>query len=130
MQADEQAIRAVVQYWHELTAKGDVAGVLSLMAEDAVFLVSGKPAMNGKAAFEKGLRDVLKRARIESSAQVKEVLVSGDLACATTQLSVKVVPIDGSKPAHRVGPTLTVFSRSNGAWLLKRDANLLTDGGA
>jgi uncharacterized protein (TIGR02246 family) len=56
MQADERAIRAVVQSWHELTAKGDVAGVLSLMAEDAVFLVSGKPAMNGRAAFEKGLR--------------------------------------------------------------------------
>ena len=130
MQADEQAIRAAIQSWHELTAKGDVPGVLSLMTEDAVFLVSGKPVMSGKAAFEKGLRDVLKQVRIESSAQVKEVLVSSDLACATTQLSVKMVPIDGSKPTSRVGPTLTIFSRANGAWLLKRDANLLTDSDA
>src|SRR5438552_9949446 len=101
MTTDEQAVRAVIQTWHERTAKGDVDGVLSLMSEDAVFRAAGKPAISGKAAFEHALRAVLAHGRIESSAQVEEVLVSGDLACATTQLAVKVVPNDGSAPASR-----------------------------
>jgi uncharacterized protein (TIGR02246 family) len=131
MHKDEQAVRAVIQSWHERAANGDIAGILSLMTEDATFLVAGKPAMSGKAAFEKGLRALLAQSRIESAAKVEEVLVSGDLACATTQLSVKVIPNDGAAPASRHGSTLTVFSRSgNGAWLLKRDANLLTNGAA
>ena len=80
MQADEQAIRAAIQSWHELTAKGDVPGVLSLMTEDAVFLVSGKPAMSGKAAFEK-TRDVLVgQVRIELRLPLLGLLV--DPACA------------------------------------------------
>jgi uncharacterized protein (TIGR02246 family) len=126
MPTDDEAIRAVIQTWHERTAKGDVEGVLSLMTEDAVFLAAGKPAVNGRAAFEQGLRAVLAHGRIESSAQVDEVMVSGDLAFATTQLAVKVIPNDGSAAASRHGPTLTVFQRSgDGAWRLKRDANLL-----
>jgi len=128
MQTDEQALRAVIKSWHERTANGDVAGVLSLMTEDAIFLLAGKPAMSGKAAFEKSLRAVLAQSRIESSAQVEEVLVSGDLACVRTRLTVTVIPDNGSAPTARHGPTLTVFVRSDtGTWLLKRDANLLAE---
>src|SRR4051794_9407199 len=115
MQTDEQAVRSAIERWHACTARGDVPGVLSLMTEDAIFLVAGKPPMSGKAAFEKGLRAVLARGRIESSAQVEEVLVSGDLACARTQLSVKLTHDDGSAPSSRHGPTLSVFHRAEGA---------------
>jgi uncharacterized protein (TIGR02246 family) len=127
MLQDEDAIRALIQLWHERTASGDVPGVLSLMTDDAVFLTAGRPAMTGKAAFEKVLRTALESARIESSANVEEVLVSGDLACARAFLSVRVIPMNGPAGAKRHGPTLSVFVRSReGAWLLKRDANLLS----
>jgi uncharacterized protein (TIGR02246 family) len=127
MHPDEKAVREVIQLWHERTASADVAGVLALMTEDATFLVAGKPVMRGKAEFEKGLRSVLESGRIESTAQVDEVLVSGDLACARTSLAVNIIPKDGSASNRRSGPTLSVFARSaQGAWLLKRDANLLT----
>jgi len=126
MQTDEAAIRAAIHKWHEYTANGNVEGVLSLMTDDVMFLIAGKPAMCGKAAFENGLRGALKQAQIQSSPQVEEVLVSGDLACARTQLFVKMIPHDGSVPVERHGPTLTLFWRSGtSAWLLKRDANLL-----
>jgi uncharacterized protein (TIGR02246 family) len=128
MQQDEQTVRETIHQWHAHTKSGNVSAVLSLMADDVVFLVAGKPVMSGKAEFERGLRTVLEKGRIESAAQVEEVLVSGDLACAMTSLEVSVVPKDGSAPARRHGPTLSVFSRSaQGVWLLKRDANLLTN---
>jgi uncharacterized protein (TIGR02246 family) len=40
---DEQAIRTLVSLWHTATAAGDVDTVLTLMAEDVVFLVPGHP---------------------------------------------------------------------------------------
>ena len=52
-------------------------------------------------------------------------MVSGDLACMWTQLSVEVTPPGGGEPTRRAGHTLTVLRRENGRWLLARDANLL-----
>jgi uncharacterized protein (TIGR02246 family) len=126
MNEDEKAVREVIRTWHERTARGDIAGVLSLMEEDAMFLVTGKPPMSGRAEFEKGLQAILSHNRIESTASVEEVRVSGDLAYARTQLSVTVVPNNGSAPKSRQGSTLTIFRRvASGSWLLSRDANLL-----
>ena len=126
MDSDEKAVRDVIKTWHERTAKGDIAGVLSLMEEDAMFLVAGKPPMSGRAAFERGLQALLTHSRIESTASVEEVCVSADLAYARTQLSVKIIPNSGAAPQNRQGFTLTIFRRAaSGSWLLSRDANLL-----
>ena len=40
MSTDERAIRDLVAVWHSATPKGNVDTVLSLMAEDVVFLMS------------------------------------------------------------------------------------------
>jgi uncharacterized protein (TIGR02246 family) len=126
MDADEKAVRQLIKTWHERTARGDIAGVLSLIEDDAMFFVAGRPPMSGRAAFETGLRALLSHSRIESTASVEEVRVSGTLAYARTQLSVMVIPNDGSAPQSRQGFALTIFSRAaSGLWLLSRDANLL-----
>ena len=80
MDTDEQAIRDLVAQWHRATAAGDVDTVLGLMSEDVVFLVAGKPPMEGRSTFEKGLRSLLKSHRIDSSGEVQECVVAGDLA--------------------------------------------------
>jgi uncharacterized protein (TIGR02246 family) len=46
MQDDEQELRQLVSTWMAATKAGDVETVLSLMADDAVFLV---PPQEGKA---------------------------------------------------------------------------------
>jgi uncharacterized protein (TIGR02246 family) len=79
MNTDEQAISDLIALWHRATAAGDVDTVLSLMAEDAVFLV-GQPPMRGRDAFERGLRGLLTQHRIESTGDVQELEVSGSLA--------------------------------------------------
>ena len=50
MQSDEQQIRQLVATWMTATRDGDVETVLSLMADDVVFLVTGQPPMR-KADF-------------------------------------------------------------------------------
>jgi uncharacterized protein (TIGR02246 family) len=126
MTTDEQAIRNLVAKWHRATAAGDVDSILGLMAEDVVFLVAGKPPMKGRSSFEKGLRGLLKSHRVESSGDVQEVLVSGDLAYCWTLLKVRVTPLAGGSANERSGSTLSILRKqANGSWVLARDANLL-----
>ena len=51
MRSDEEQIREVVTTWMSATKAGDLDTLLSLMAEDVVFLVPGQPPMVGKASF-------------------------------------------------------------------------------
>jgi len=50
MQKDEQAIRELVNRWMVASKNGDAATVLSLMADDVIFMVPGREPF-GKQAF-------------------------------------------------------------------------------
>ena len=127
MSDDEAAIRDLVSLWHSATAKGDVVTVLGLMAADVVFLVPGKDPMRGRGAFEKALRGLLEQHRIESSADIQEIEVAGNLAYSWTTLKVRVLPLAGGSAMVREGSTLSVLRKEpQGNWVMLRDANLLT----
>ena len=127
MTPDEQAIRDLVARWHGATFDGDVETVLGMMAEDVVFLVAGQPPMRGRGAFESGLRKLLVTHRIKSSGEVQEVAVSGDLAYCWAQLAVSIVPKAGGEVVSRAGSALSILRKqANGAWLVVRDANMLS----
>lgn len=127
MNADEQAIRDLVAQWHEATAVGDVETVLGLMAEDVVFLVAGQPPMQGRVAFERGLRGLLRSHRVETSGDIQEVQVAGDLGYCWSILNVRVIPLAGGSAVTRSGSALSILRKhADGAWVIVRDANLLT----
>jgi uncharacterized protein (TIGR02246 family) len=124
---DEQAIRDAVALWHRATAAGDVDTVLTLMSDDATFLVAGQPPMRGRVRFESGLRNLLTQHRIESTADIQEVEVSGDLAYCWTNLTVRVIPVAGGDGKVRAGSALSIFRKqSDGSWVLIRDANMIS----
>lgn len=127
MLSDEDQIRALVQTWQSATKAGDVDTVLSLMTDDAVFLVSGRPPMH-KAEFAALSRvpPGSPRPKFEGTSEIQEIQVSGDMAFIWTKLSVTVTPPGAGVPIERAGHTLTVFRRVRGKWLLARDANLLS----
>jgi uncharacterized protein (TIGR02246 family) len=126
MSSDEADIRALIQRWHDATARGDVDAVLALMSEDVEFFVAGKEPMKGRAVFAAGLHSLLKTHRIVSSGDVREVQVSGDLAFAVSLLQVRIIANDSGRESLRSGHALSVFRRqADGSWLLIRDANLL-----
>jgi uncharacterized protein (TIGR02246 family) len=125
MTSDEQQIRDVVARWMQATKAGDLGTVLSLMTEDVLFLVPGRPPMR-KAEFAEISRAQAgaQAPAIDSSSEIQEVAVSGDLAYLWSRLSVSVTP-KGGEPMERAGHTLTVFRKESGQWRLARDANLL-----
>ena len=126
MQDDEQQIRELVATWMAATKAGDVETVLGLMTDDVVFLVPGRPPM-GKAEFAAAARAQASgdAPRFDGSSDIQEVQVAGDWAWLWSRLRVVVTPADGSPRLQREGHTLTVLRRSQGRWLLARDANLL-----
>jgi uncharacterized protein (TIGR02246 family) len=126
MDNDEGAIRELIETWLSATRAGDVERVLELMTPDVVFLVPGQPAMAGRAAFEKGLRGMLASHAIDSSSEIEEIAVSGDMAYSRTRLSVTVTSKHGGTPLQRSGHTLSILRKGeDGRWRLARDANLL-----
>jgi len=123
MHDDEQAIRDLIATWLAASRAGDTAHVLELMSEDAVFLVPGRVAFRGRAAFAAGMA-AMGDASVEGTSTVEEVRVFGDWAYAWTRLVVKVTP-PGGATIVRAGPTLSVLHKREGRWVIHRDANLL-----
>jgi uncharacterized protein (TIGR02246 family) len=124
MSADERAIRDLIATWLTASAAGESEKVLSLMSDDVLFLVAGRPPF-GKQEFADS-QGALATHRIEATSDVREVVVSGDLAYARTHLTVTMTPTAGGKPLRRSGATLSIYRKlGDGRWLLVRDANLL-----
>ncbi|WP_257385972.1 YybH family protein [Tahibacter caeni] len=126
MQDDEQQIRELVSAWMAASKTGDVDTVLSLMADDAVFLVAGRPPMH-KADFAAAARAQARgdAPRFDGTNEIQELRVLGDWAFLWQRLTVTAVPPDGGESTVRSGHTLTIFRRQDGRWVLARDANLL-----
>ncbi len=123
---DQAQIRQLVSTWMSATQSGDVDTVMSLMADDVVFLVPGRPPMRKPefAQIAKAQSDPGAPA-IDGHSQIQEIKIVGEWAFMWTQLAVTVTPAHGAPPIEREGHTLTVLQKLEGRWLLARDANLL-----
>jgi len=126
MSDDEREIRDLVSTWMAATKAGDVETVLSLMTDDAIFLVPGKPVMR-KTDYAAAARAQAagQAPQFDGTSEIREIKVLGDWAFMWTQLKVVATPRDGSPPTTRSGYTLTLLTKQDGQWRLARDANLL-----
>jgi uncharacterized protein (TIGR02246 family) len=126
MNSDEKAIRDLVSLWQTATAAGDIDTVLSLMAEDVIFLSAGNSPMQGRDSFGAALRGVLQQRRIESTGEVKEIGISGSLAYCWANLTVQIIPLTGGDSVVRSGSAISILRKqADGSWVLTRDANML-----
>jgi len=127
MQSDEREIRQLVATWLTATKAGDIETVLSLMADDVVFLVTGQPPMVGKSAFAAASRAHSDQVapQFEGTSEIQEVKALGDWAFMWTKLTVVVTPPGGAQPMTRAGHTLSILRKQDGRWVLARDANML-----
>ena len=122
MRDDEHAIRELVDRWMSATKAGDVATVLSLMADDVIFMVPGQQPF-GKEAFAAS-SERMKGMRIDGRAEIRELKVLGDWAYLRNYVEVRISR-DGAPEAQRRGYTLTILRKEGGRWLLARDANMV-----
>jgi len=94
MPSDEQEIRQLVATWMAATRAGDIETVLSLMADDVVFLLPGRPPMIGKPAFAAATQAQSSQGPVQfdGTSEIQEIKVLGDWAFMWTQLTVVATP--------------------------------------
>lgn len=125
MTADERAIRTLIDTWMKASMAHDLATVLSLMADDVIFMVPGQKPF-GKAEFA-AMSVGMKNVAFQGRSDIQEIRVRGDWAYLRNYLEVTVTPPGGAAPMRRAGYTLSILRKdADGRWRLVRDANLLT----
>lgn len=125
MTEDEKAIRKVVDTWMKASQNNDAATVLSLMTDDAVFMVPGREPF-GREVFEAAANKP-NDSKVAGTNKIVEIQVLGDWAFTRNRIDVTITPPNGGLVARRGGYTLTLFRKeADGNWRLARDANLLT----
>jgi uncharacterized protein (TIGR02246 family) len=127
MQNDEKEIRRLVSTWMTASKARDVDTVLSLMADDVVFLVPGQPVMH-KADFAAAARAQSsgEAPQFDGTSEIQEIRILGDWAFMWAKLTVVVTPSGGAQPVTRAGHTLSILQKQSGKWVLARDANMLS----
>jgi uncharacterized protein (TIGR02246 family) len=125
MGPDERAIRGVHSAWIEAVNSGDLACLLSLMADDVVFVNPGREPL-GRDGFAPGFSAAHQHARIGCDSELEEVVVSGDVAYTRSRDSLSVTPLGGGGATQLAGHRMTVYRKQpDGRWLLARDAHTL-----
>jgi uncharacterized protein (TIGR02246 family) len=120
---DEQAIRELVDKWLAASKQHDLPTVLSLMADDVLFMVPGQEPF-GKEVFATA-NEKMKDSQMEAESHIQEIKVLGDWAWMHNFLRVTFTP-PGGPATVRSGHILTVLRKNpDGEWVIARDANLL-----
>ena len=86
MESDERAIRAVHTAWIDAVNAGDLVRLLSMMADDVVFLNPGQ-APFGREGFPAGFSAAHQQSRIRCISELEEVVVVGEVAY--TRLAIR-----------------------------------------
>lgn len=120
---DERSIRNLIDTWMRASAAGDADTVLSLMADDVIFMVPGREPF-GKDAF-RAASEQMKKMRMSGSSDIREIEILGDWAYIRNYIEVTITPPNGNA-VRRSGYTLSILRKqADGKWLLWRDANMV-----
>lgn len=119
--AASNEIRAELEKWTRDFNSGDASGVCSLFAPDLISNFRGEPedTYNSLCAnLQMALADPAKRYHYDL--EIREIIVSGDLAVVRLVWTLKVRPKNGSDETKRE-PGLDIFRRQpDGSWKISR----------
>jgi len=126
MGSDEQAIRELHSTCIDAVNAIDLDRLLTLMADDCLFLNSGEAPL-GRDGFPAKFLGAHKQFRINCSSELEEVVVVGEVAYTRARDSLSVIPRAGGETSHLAGHRLTIYRKQpDGRWLLARDAHTLS----
>ena len=126
MTSDEQAIRQAHSTWIDAVNAGDLTRLLTLVADDVVFLGPGQ-APSDRDGFSATFSTAHQQARIRCLSQLEEVVVVGEVAYTRSRDALHVTSRAGGEATQLAGYRMTVYrEQPDGRWLLARDAHTLS----
>jgi uncharacterized protein (TIGR02246 family) len=127
MASAEREIRTVHSIWIDAVNAGDLARLLTLVAEDVVFLSPGH-APFGREGFSANFMAAHEQMRIRCASELEEVVVVGEVAYTRSRDALSVTGLTGGKTVQLAGYRLTVYRKQrDGRWLLSRDVHTLSE---
>ena len=121
MASDEREIRTVHSIWIDAVNAGDLARLLTLVAEDVVFLTPGQAPFD-REGFSSNFMAAQQQMQICCTSELEEVVVVGEVAYTRSRDALSVTPRAGGKPEQFAGHRLTIYRKQrDGRWLLSRD---------
>jgi uncharacterized protein (TIGR02246 family) len=125
MGPDEREIREMHSIWISAVNGGDLVRLLTLMADDVVFLNPGQ-APFGREGFSDNFSAAHQQFRIHCSSDLEEVVAIGEVAYTRSRDTLSVTPHAVGEAMQLVGYRITVYRKqTDGHWLLTRDAHTL-----
>src|SRR5262249_32453495 len=125
MASDEREIRTVHSSWIDAVNTGDLARLLTLLAEDVVFLTPGQAPV-GREGFSSNFMTAHKQMQICCTSELEEVVVVGEVAYTRSRDALSVTPRERGQRAQLTGRRWTLYrKRRGGRWLLSGDAHTL-----
>jgi len=126
MASEERKIHEVHSTWIEAVNAGDLIRLLTLMADDAVFLNPGQAPFD-RDGFSSVFSAAHQRARISCISELEEVVVVGEVAYTRSRDTLAVTGRAGGAVTQLAGYRITVYRQQpDGRWLLARDAHTLS----
>src|SRR5438046_5804894 len=110
MGSDERAIREVHTTWIDAVNAGDLVRLLTLMADDVVFLNPGQ-APFGRDGFPVGFSAAHQQSRIRCISELEEVVIVGEVAYTLCRDSLSVTPRAGGEPAELAGHRIIIYRK-------------------
>jgi uncharacterized protein (TIGR02246 family) len=126
MASDEREIRTLHSIWIDAVNAGDLARLLTLVADDVLFLTPGH-APFGREEFSSNFIAAHQQMRLGCTSELEEVVVASDLAYTRSRDTLSVTPRAGGKATHFAGHRMTLYRKQrDGRWLLSRDIHTLS----
>jgi uncharacterized protein (TIGR02246 family) len=119
--ADEQAIRGLVDRWHQLMASRDAAGIASLYAEDGAVMPPNTPIGQGRAAIQQFWASLMGTPGFGLTILPERILVSssGDMALDRGTYRLTIAP-NGTTQTD-TGKYVVVWRKIGGEWKAAAD---------
>jgi ketosteroid isomerase-like protein len=104
--------------WSRLASTDSIEKIMSYWADDAIFLSSGQPQLNGKIEISKMVESSLKNPDFKISWEPMTVVVSesGDMAYMIEKNQMTMKDSSGS-PVIKYGKVVTIWKKdARGSW--------------